>query len=391
MDNEVLERMEILEERYAQVVAQNAQLHNKCESMQRTLEQIAARFTGGNQTTPPPTQGRSEETPASFSISEQPRRRVKPSPPSDFSGDRTKGRAFINSCDLYIRLASEQFSSEEDKINWAYSFMKSGRAALFVDRMMRFEARVGSPKFTEWAEFRKIFTAEFCLKNETQLALAKLETPAFYQGRRTVDEYVDEFRDLVDMAGYKEGLAIVIKFRRGLQRDIQDQIAQLPFGRPSDDDPEAWFQAALQSAANREANAAFHGVARITPTRAFTPTRPSTPLPAAPRQFSFTPTFTPPHPKNENGLVLTDTDAARKRVATPIICHRCGGPGHMAKDCPRRYDIRYLSLEEHEEWMQEQALQQDAEEARERAEEAEMLTATEEKDSAKTDFQRNRE
>jgi hypothetical protein len=72
MDNEVLERMEILEERYAQVVAQNAQLHNTCESMQRTLEQIAARFTGGNQTTPPPTQGRSEETPASFSVSEQP-------------------------------------------------------------------------------------------------------------------------------------------------------------------------------------------------------------------------------------------------------------------------------------------------------------------------------
>jgi hypothetical protein len=387
MDNEVLERMEILEERYAQVVAQNAQLNNTCESMQRALEQIAARLTGGNQTPPPPTQERSGETPTSASISEQPRRRVKPSPPSDFSGDRTKGRAFINSCDLYIRLASEQFSSEEDKINWAYSFMKSGRAALFVDRMMRFEARVGTPKFTDWAEFRKTFTAEFCLKNETQLALAKLETPGFYQGRRTVDEYVDEFRDLIDMAGYKEGLAIVIKFRRGLQRDIQDQIAQLPFGRPSDDDPEAWYQAALQSAANREANAAFHGVTRTIPTRTLVPTRPSAPLLAAPRQFSFTPTFTPP-PRNEADPVPMDTDAARKGVTTPIICHRCGGPGHMAKDCPRRYDIRYLSLEEHEEWMQEQVLQQDAEEARKRAEEVDV---TEEKNSDESDFRRNRE
>jgi hypothetical protein len=35
MDNEVLERMEILEERYTQVVAQNTQLNNTCKSMQR--------------------------------------------------------------------------------------------------------------------------------------------------------------------------------------------------------------------------------------------------------------------------------------------------------------------------------------------------------------------
>jgi hypothetical protein len=63
----------------------------------------------------------------------------------------------------------------------------------------------------------------------------------------------------------------------------------------------------------------------------------------------------------------------------------------MAKDCPRRYDIRYLSLEEHEEWMQEQALQQDTEDARKRTEEVERLTETEEKDSDETDFRRNRE
>jgi hypothetical protein len=196
--------------------------------------------------------------------------------------------------------------------------MKSGRAALFVDQMMHFETRVGTPKFTDWSEFRKTFTAEFCLKNETQLALAKLEMPAFYQGRQTVDEYVDEFRDLIDMAGYKEGLAIIIKFRRGLQRDIQDQIAQLLFGRPSDDNPEAWFQAALQSAANREANAAFHGVVRITPTKTFIPTCPPTPLRTATRQFPFTPTFTPSPQKTEAGPVTMDIG---RRLPTLNLCH----------------------------------------------------------------------
>ena len=52
------------------------------------------------------------------------------------------------------------------------------------------------------------------------MALAKLETPHYFQGCHTVDEYIDEFQDLINYAGYTEGLAIVIKFRHGLQRDI---------------------------------------------------------------------------------------------------------------------------------------------------------------------------
>jgi hypothetical protein len=231
MDNKMLECMKILEERYAQVVAQNTQLHNTCKFMQWTLEQLTAHFDGRNQTPPPPTQERSRGTLISFFIPSQPQKCVKPSPPVKFSRDWTKGRAFINSCDLYIQLASEQFSLEEDKINWADLFIKSRQAALFMDQMMRFEARVESPKFADWAEFCKTFILEFCQKNETQMALTKLKMPGFYQGHRTIDKYVDEFWDLIDMARYKEGLAIVIKFWRGLQRDIQDQIAQLSFGR----------------------------------------------------------------------------------------------------------------------------------------------------------------
>ena len=57
------------------------------------------------------------------------------------------------------------------------------------------------------------------------MALAKLETPSYFQGHQTVDEYIDDFQDLIDQAGYQKGLAIVIKFRHGLQHDIQDIIA----------------------------------------------------------------------------------------------------------------------------------------------------------------------
>jgi hypothetical protein len=52
--------------------------------------------------------------------------KIKPAPPSDFSGDWAKGRAFLNTCEIYIRLAGNQFSGDKEKISWAYSYMKSG-------------------------------------------------------------------------------------------------------------------------------------------------------------------------------------------------------------------------------------------------------------------------
>jgi len=55
--------------------------------------------------------------------------RPKLSCPLDFSGECHNGRAFLNSCSLYICLAPEQFHDEEERILWALTFFKSGRAA----------------------------------------------------------------------------------------------------------------------------------------------------------------------------------------------------------------------------------------------------------------------
>jgi hypothetical protein len=41
----------------------------------------------------------------------------------------------------------------------------------------------------------------------------RLESEQYFQGQRTVDQYVDEFSDLIDLSGYLDPLAIIIKFR----------------------------------------------------------------------------------------------------------------------------------------------------------------------------------
>jgi hypothetical protein len=106
------------------------------------------------------------------------------------------------------------------------------------------------PKFNTWDEFRSAFIAKFWPKNETGLALARLETEKYYQGKQSVDEYVDEFKELIEKAGYDQGLAIIVKFCRGLNKDIQDVIANIPIGRPLDDHPQAWYDAAIQADEN---------------------------------------------------------------------------------------------------------------------------------------------
>ena len=243
-------------------------------------------------------------------------------------------------------------------------FLKSGRAALFVDQMLWFETRVRAPRFTTWAEFRDAFKSEFCPKNKMQMALAKLETPGYFQAWRSVDDYVDKFHNLINTTSYQEGLAIVIKFRRGLQHDIQDQITQLPYGWPADDDPNAWYSAMLQCTANWEANATFHGIGWNLPTppksiptfSALWPT-----LPTVPPQQVVAPI------KVEPGPVPMDVDATQKNSATPVVCYRCRGIRHMRPNCLQKFNIRFMTMEEKDEWMQEVALAQDIAEVTQRA------------------------
>jgi len=58
---------------------------------------------------------------------------------SEFDGDRTKGMAFLNSCQVYICLCPNSFTDKQAKIVWAMSYMKAGRAAKWSVRVFQWE------------------------------------------------------------------------------------------------------------------------------------------------------------------------------------------------------------------------------------------------------------
>jgi hypothetical protein len=112
--------------------------------------------------------------------------------------------------------------------------------------------------FASWDEFREEFTAAFCPENKATTALMRLESDQYFQGKQNIEVYIDGFKDLVDLSRYTDPIAIVLKFRHGLNLMTQDRIAESGTDRPQDRDFDGWFKAARCLDLNRLTSKAFH-------------------------------------------------------------------------------------------------------------------------------------
>ena len=55
-----------------------------------------------------------------------------------------------------------------------------------------------------------------------------------------------------------------------------------------------------------------------------------------------------------------DIDAARKAKAISNACRQCGAIGHWAKDCPHKFDVRYMGTDELETILEDKFAAKDA-------------------------------
>jgi hypothetical protein len=264
--------------------------------------------------------------------------RVNLGAPSNFDGDRVQGRAFLTSCELYISLSQSDFVKDQVRIHWALSYFKGGRAATFAERVIQQEMQTRKMCFASWDKFREEFMAAFCPENEATTALMRLESDQYFQGKQNVEAYIDQFKDLVDLSGYTDPIAIILKFRRGLNPTTQDRIAESGTDRPQDRDFDGWFKAARCLDLNRLANEAFHYASRC-------PLTHSAPAPtthSAPQRtlFSFLRSHPPPtatpaatHTPSHALPPSIPMDVDRTRTLRPITqtCYRCGKTGHISK------------------------------------------------------------
>jgi hypothetical protein len=237
------------------------------------------------------------------------------------------------------------FINEQVHIHWALSYFKGGRAASVAEHILWQELRSGKMCFASWHGFTEEFVVTFCPENEATMALMRLESDRYYQGKWNVEAYIYKFKDLVDLSGYTDPIAIVLKFHRGLNLMTQDRIAKSGMDRLSDTDFNGWFKAARRLDLNCLTDEAFHLASRFPPTHSApslmthsAPPRtlfsflrshpPSAPTPAA----MHTPSFALPP-----GIPM---DVDRTQTLKPLTqtCCRCGQTNHISKECNLHHD-----------------------------------------------------
>jgi len=122
---------------------------------------------------------------------------------------------------LYLHLAPEQFSCNEEKIFWTFIFFKDGRATRWSENLFCQEADTGIFFIQSWTDFKQQFQSQFFPVNVEADAINALEGSLYYQGNWTVDNYLDSFLTLVSDAGYTDPQTLVVKFHQGLKSNIQ--------------------------------------------------------------------------------------------------------------------------------------------------------------------------
>ena len=81
-----------------------------------------------------------------------------------------------------MRICPDSFHSDQMKITWTLSYMKSRRAAKWATRIFRWEEENrGYCKFLDWEEFHSEFRKDFCPTHSDMAAINTLESTVYYQ------------------------------------------------------------------------------------------------------------------------------------------------------------------------------------------------------------------
>ena len=200
--------------------------------------------------------------------------------------------------------------------------MKSGRAAKWAAWVFKWEEdHEGYSKFLDWEKFRLAFWKDFCPTHSDTAAINKLESTSYFQKACSIDNYLDEFMDLIVEAGYTDLKTMVVKFQKGLDPQIQNTIAMMAYGHPSDTSLENWYEAARTVDQNHAANEAFK-MAYQTPI-------PATTCPTQPSLFWLPPPVIHTNPTLGNPVPM-DIDVGQKKNPLPLTCYRRHKAGHKA-------------------------------------------------------------
>jgi len=178
----------------------------------------------------------------------------------EFNRDQASGKAFLIFCWTYIHLClcPEAFEDDLVKVVWAMSYMKTECAGHWAICEFEHKANTRRLHFLDWLDFKEEFWKDFIPLDLEAAAINVLEKTTYFQGKQTVNNYLDQFQDLIYDSGYTDPKTVVVKFCWGLDCWISMALTGMAFRRPSDMDPEGWFRLTVWMDQNHAVDEAFH-------------------------------------------------------------------------------------------------------------------------------------
>ena len=135
----------------------------------------------------------------------------------------------------------------------------------------------------------------------------------------------------------------IVKFRKGLDPQIQNTITMMAYGHPSNASPEDWYEVAKNVDQNHAANEAFKLAYRASAPAPVCLT--ANPIRVMAPGILRSPPAAHSHPTLGNPLPM-DIDRGRQKNQTSLTCFRCHQHGHTAPNCSLNFDIRSMTIEE---------------------------------------------
>ena len=180
--------------------------------------------------------------------------------PTPFSGDQTKIKAFIQECLVYIDMNKEVYTMDKLKIGFVLSYMNKKEARdwreLYLENIE--DPATGKLVYPTFSAFLTEVCKAFQSADRVQDALCKLEN--LKQGKKTAEQVVTEFKQLVGQAGLttrttSDNIHLIGLFRKAVNLSLAHKII---YGEIIPRTIEDWFGKAIQSDTNyREATAIF--------------------------------------------------------------------------------------------------------------------------------------
>ena len=157
--------------------------------------------------------------------------------PAIFSGEAGKVGGFVNVCKLYIRMKMGGATVVE-QVYWILSHVQGGSADIWKENVME-ELEAGEVKYETAEEFLISLKKEF--GEEEEEAVKAVELRKLEQGGRTMEEFMQEFKQAVRGSRY-EGKPLVEEFKRGMNGGIRRKLMEVENPPAS---IEQWYKRAM--------------------------------------------------------------------------------------------------------------------------------------------------